>query len=467
MDVTKEKEQAALSVLFYGDSIDRYDVSDWCKYHKVEERDFGPASLQYGGHYGVQHSPAYCTNAYRDEAAAVHIYGSNPDYPYFMSSHEISMPLPGQIRNTTHRIVTAFAEYSKEFGKPTRIFWTSGNWDSAISVSLAQFTANTIHALKLLRQVVNDINVDIGLRTAVTRSNWGLVNDYNGIYRQLSKDHNITLYDYDLDIWSTLEDVKTADNEDLLFRSGQKDNHPQSEYCIEAVDKMLGRRFSSFFHIKGQDCMEHVYSSLPDSLRRVNFMRSAHSSELFFTHVVDGVRQRWSTFDQRLPFRFKMSPGDIMTVSDELLKSVPLLGPFPPIFYWNETVETLSFVEKRRGIITDEQNMYMLFYDNIFHVQSNASFPFFDVTDFLYDIPDYIFDIRFISPHEVMHSCFQNKRLVRFHKDQQIWLLENNEKHAIMSMGALISRGYDAVDDVTLLSKRNILDVIPTGDSLF
>ena len=91
-------------ILLLGDSIDRYLVADWCSHHNksepfgvTQEVEWGGSELKYGGHFGVLKSPSYCMNELGDSMAAMHIFGSRPNGPYFTSGHEVLFPLAGLV----------------------------------------------------------------------------------------------------------------------------------------------------------------------------------------------------------------------------------------------------------------------------------------------------------------------------------------------------------------------------------
>ena len=219
-------------------------------------------SLFCKGHYGVLHSPSYCTSIHNVTISTVHIYGSNLDYPYFITSHEESEPIVGQIRNTSYRIKTTIAAYKELHGcLPSRIMWSSVNWDSILTISVEQFEENTLTVLKLLKDTVGDDTVDIGLRTAVTTVQWKYADDYNEVYRRISKIDDITLYDFDEDLWSSKE--KSVKSENLVFRGKHGDGHPVPEYTIKAIDKMLGKRYSGFLYDRGYKIKGVVHESIP------------------------------------------------------------------------------------------------------------------------------------------------------------------------------------------------------------
>lgn len=70
--------------------------------------------------------------------------------------------------------------------------------------AVEKFRLNTIARIGEIMDLV-DKSVDVGIRTAPKSSNHpALVQSYNDVIRELAITLNLTLYDYDHDVWSSV-----------------------------------------------------------------------------------------------------------------------------------------------------------------------------------------------------------------------------------------------------------------------
>lgn len=119
------------SVLMIGDSIDRGIGEGWCDYHNLTAnmmvRGWGNLSIQYGGNWGVLHSPSHCVNLdTNDSISTLHIYGASANGPY---SPNYWQKTPGTINESLRRILIGITQYIETFGKPDMLMFQSNTWD--------------------------------------------------------------------------------------------------------------------------------------------------------------------------------------------------------------------------------------------------------------------------------------------------------------------------------------------------
>ena len=269
------------SLLLLGDSVDRGIVHSWCKRHgegnpvgsKNESwaisRDWGDGSILYKPQRFLTNTPTHmCENSYGDRIATAHLLGSAPRQPYF---HVIQISPDDIYSDTEPRVARAIELYKKEFGYPDRIIIHTTQWDIQFmyenltweyiygnftsnprewSMLLDRFYRHTNDRLDQVYELLKDSNVpvDVGLRTAAWEERGGLfLHGLNEALRKISHIRNVTLYDFDYDIWSIPSFNYDYYMEKHLFRDWI---HPKEELLAVAGDKLLGRRYTSYLHYK-------------------------------------------------------------------------------------------------------------------------------------------------------------------------------------------------------------------------
>ena len=154
--------------------------------------------------------------------------------------------------------------------------------------------------------------------------------------RKLSKDKNYSLYDFDKDIWSS---VNVFNNSNILYSLSLQSKimrdwiHPNHFFTYRATLKMLNKLYSHYFYPKGGKVNE-IYSTFPPNLD-FKVLKSIRKHKYFLTHVslLDGKRYRWLITNLKDTFNIMhYSHGDVMIVTDKLLQTIPLKGIFPNIF---------------------------------------------------------------------------------------------------------------------------------------
>jgi len=223
----------------------------------------------------------------QDRVAFINHYGSRPTEPYFHS--KIIAKQGDQYMNTPARIAWVLDLYFKRIGVPDLVIYHSNLWDmqylyerdgtwnspshdhlelskpssQRFNESLSEFEVNVrnrlvdVHTslIKNLQVVYSNASniaelarMRMGVRTAVQNVAAGpLLHGMNEIIRRIAIDRNITLYDYDQDLWSSID--FDFSREDLLLRDYQ---HPAKIYTAVAAEKMLGNRYSQSFTYRGE-----------------------------------------------------------------------------------------------------------------------------------------------------------------------------------------------------------------------
>ena len=272
------------SLLLLGDSVDRGIVHSWCKFHGEGKqigsknqtwaisRDWGDGSILYKPQRWIRNTPTHmCENSYGDRIATAHILGSAPHRPYF---HTIQISPNDSYSDTEARVARAIELFRNEFGYPDRIIIHTTQWDIQFmyenltweyiygnftsnprnwEVLLDRFYRNTNERLDQVYEILKDSNVsvDVGLRTAAWEERGGLfLHALNEAIRKISQLRNVTLYDFDYDIWSIPSYNYEYYMEKYLFRDFI---HPKDELLAVVGDKLLGRRYSSYLYYKDRN----------------------------------------------------------------------------------------------------------------------------------------------------------------------------------------------------------------------
>lgn len=235
------------SILLLGDSMDRYTVLEWCQLKRKQgittiSSEWGASSLKYSNIHGRQAS-FFCSSM-NDSVAFVHIFGSNATGPYrkHFGGGEVD-----PYENTNARLNLSISLYQSMFGVPDRVMFHTGLWDvgnlqifSGTRKATELFARNTNLRIEEIRQMVGK-TVDVGLRTAAYSVASGkLTTLFNKIIREIAEAKNLTLYDLDHDVWSTVDFDYSL--ESTIF---QDYVHPKPAYLNSIGEKLLGYQFSN------------------------------------------------------------------------------------------------------------------------------------------------------------------------------------------------------------------------------
>ena len=252
------------NLLLLGDSIDRYTTIEWCNFKALQGINttslrWGQDKLRYENVEGIKFGSFYC-KADNDSVAFVHIFGSNATGPYHNNLGNNPLDI---YEDTVARLKLSVSLYQSLYGSPDRVILQTAQWDNHyyrnhkidLKVIISKFTNNTNLRLDELLQMV-DKSVDVGLRTAVwCRVGGNQLHNVNQIIRDIAKERNLTLYDFDYDIWSTINYDKKQQSHILLDQV-----HPKPIYTARAAEKMLGRLYSNAMIFRHPNRSSEYYS---------------------------------------------------------------------------------------------------------------------------------------------------------------------------------------------------------------
>ncbi len=475
----------AVNVLIFGDSVDRHVVHEWCEGVNNTNGfistlvDWGSVEIKYGT--PQLHSPGYCRNQYNDSLAQVHLFGSKLDGPYYTDKWEVASS-PLEIRNTSYRIPNAISQYYESFGVlPDKIYFKSVNWDSAYAernggFEAAEFRENILARLADIDAALRNFTTKMGIRKHVLEVALHtapqvyyinpVIEKYNNELRNMSQQMNMTLYDYDLDVWSSWDFVHNAEGQVYVFRH-IVDIHPNHHYTYSAGQKFLDQEFSKFYYQYGK----HPNINLTESAflhytKRSDLMvtvdpsshHSSHAGSVYFIHRDESSNQvkKWKFHHHELYF-YHRSMDAFATVSASILDKVVVGGALPSI----STGPANGYISKSGQMMMKHAN------SNLTSTVSNISyFSLFGIreTDIYLNVEDFWF--RAIGPDGVIPDIYyRDKLLLRQHIEKQVYLKEGMTLRPINSVQIFYKYGFD-FDDVIPVLHKEYFSVFQYGEPL-
>lgn len=483
----------SLKILMFGDSVDRLIVAEWCSLLNIKTSQWGDYSIRYGDGRTKQPS-MMCENPKTgDSIAALHIFGSKPFGPYLWVETERD-----KFAKTVPRIQKAIELYINQFDMPTIVFYNSILWDLRIfyvngglnetspdfNSTLDTWNYDVNERIDDFFKIFEGTNVKIGLRTSpyYNDNNVGfLMTQYNILMRNIAKNRNLTLYDFDLDVWSTGFVNYNYDFHDMLFRDSC---HPKRIFMIRAAEKLLGYRYTSYYnyfnnhitiqnstslcqynvyrnqdHLDLQDCanfsIELVQSSQYDTASESTL------NEVFFLSNLNDTLYRWNKVTSMFLLKTCFSPGDILSVHNNSIDALPY-GP-------EESVPYEIFNNANITIVTSNQSFFLVQNNVVRSTNNKNTFAFFLK---LYENMPTIsnvsyFWVNFLSEpwDDHLPDIFDDNTLLRLHDEKQVYVVLNQTRHAIPSISVFTSHGYD-FENVKVLTHKHVLELLPLGDDL-
>jgi hypothetical protein len=264
-----------LRILNIGDSLDRHSIFDFCDAHGGTLIDWTDQKLTY-----FSQSPAgnLCTlpNS-NDSLAHLQVFGGNATGPYWK---ENDMRTATNIIDTKERLRYGIDLYLQKFPPPHIIFFHTVMWDLhyyLLAGGSVWYTVNTIgheeynrsiaqaqsNYMDRLHEISNSLEshglqnfTRIGLRSApyfpsrptddhCEQDGKYLIGGHNDLLRKFSRDNNITFYDYDADMWESVDhDVTRCD----ILRDKM---HPTIPISLARANKIMGLQHCNLFHVRG------------------------------------------------------------------------------------------------------------------------------------------------------------------------------------------------------------------------
>lgn len=342
------------NLLLLGDSVDRHACDEWCTTKSrlgtvTNSTVWGPWALAADRMAQGRFGTLYC-RTHLDSVAYAQIYGSNAVGPY--RKYGLGSDPKDVYDHTTARLNLSISSYISLYGLPDRIIFQTVQWDVAHLVAVVRKFNTTEAAMKFKSNVLARIDeivhlaggsVDVGVRTGPrSLSHFDLVHTLNEVLREIAFERNVTLYDYDLDVWSSVNfDFKM---ETTLFRDWI---HPRYPYSAVAADKMLGRQFSSAMTIK-QGAKSSLYyrnrfEASPLNSTVVYLWQDATTNETFFFNRANNSRH--SAPNEDLIKALRLGPHDVYRFTGTALYTNTQLGGASPTYYAEGTIFNITLNE--------------------------------------------------------------------------------------------------------------------------
>jgi hypothetical protein len=439
----------------------------------------------------------------------MHLYGSSRDGPYYISNIENPTP-PKLVRGTDYRIRNGLNEFINKFGVPDKIVLETINWDNMAvgekKMELHEYKINTMRAVQLIRSIVGTTNgTEIALRTSPIGKYPGFFYQLNTLAREVAVENQITIFDWSNDLWSVLQYDITQDNSEILLRDV---SHPKIYYSRLAALKQLGSLYSRFHFENGTiPSRDYTIDSLTPKYTgvRIYLMQTLRTStpyqdhstgntmsnvtgnskinnkmgleilekpkeylwfqdeerDLYYIHETeDGQRYRIGNITNRDIRVLGLGIGDIMTVTQNIIQSIPI--------WTNAPIIPPMFTDKLVGVLTKSGKTYVMFRNHFIaraadqktvlkHLYSSLEDVFVDVDDFWFThIPEF---------YDIAKDFYAENSLLRYHKDRTVYVVRNGLRCAIQNVQVMFRNGWD-FSEVKVLLHEELLTILKTGPAM-
>jgi len=542
----------SMNLLSIGDSVDRYMVEDYCTVRGPSRKGMcGGLECTYflDGILKPNVFPTssmLCLNKpFNESVAFVQIYGSEDTGPYYnpeRGTHD------DWHVNTPDRINASIAAYFDRVGAPdlvtlNSILWdaahffskTYGGWNAHVGQEPKRGDYDVKHsqlydaacasfetdlrkrlldiesALSINLRTTNTktIRARMGLRTAVwSRANGLLVHSFNDIVRKLAAEFGVLLYDYDADLWSSVNFVTLQEKK--ILRDAI---HPHQLHTRMAAEKMLRNVYSSALIIpipsnsSGIGAAVSVFPRVwwegnpeprPDRITKVSLLQDAalpaprlswttperdnssspSSSSSSISPIALHHNGLWlvvpaadNAVTQRLGnvpsvLLAGLGPTDILRLPSAQLSAIPQGPPIPHEFF-----------TPGARIAVNESGVIWLVADGARRVVTTQFLEFFNISLLNVDaarnkegerarVVGEFLPIIVPTVLPPLPNIYKAGTLVRWAGSREVFaLLEDKKLHLVPSANVFFARGWDFSSVIVVTDKRD-LDLLPTGDPL-
>ena len=329
-------------LLLLGDSVDRLIVLEWCSYkkrqgHRIIKRKWDKGTLLYRNIAG--RLAAYMCQTENDSIAFAHFFGSDSTGPY-ANLKSFGDGKNDPYEGTKARLNHSITMYQSQFGSPDRIIWHAGMWDAHGIIQSSKDNINyTVETETFYRNTmarVNDIifiannDVKVGMRTGVWSNRSGeLLHMFNDIIRNISMSKNLTLYDFDDDMWSS---VNYDNNQEKYIFQDQV--HPKPVYVERAGEKMLGLQYSKSMLFRYGKMTTQYYEDrfdLLSNMTTVYLWRDVMRSKIIYLDCFNNIR--YEEVDTKFMNYSRLGPRDVRDFNGTYFYDKTTMGiSIPKIF---------------------------------------------------------------------------------------------------------------------------------------
>ena len=557
-------------LLLIGDLSAHNFVQEWCDDRSISgpvhvfSKPRSKLSVSHWG-YNITRNDTdgatYCYDPVENNLVAqVHIYGSSDSGPYYRLPLKVISKSPRVIK-TADRIATSLIEFVEAFHSyPDRIIFSSGleeyfytvekvlfnkifdssqpQWTEVLEKLRIDFKTsfneehlkwedimngfekNMNTRIDQLQKLTAGLNIDIGVQTVpVTALGSHCIESFNKILRSVAFHRNITLYDYDSDIWSKVHYKYNMQGK--LFRD---DFFAFPQYSPNAVDTLLGAQHSAYYYPQGYKPLTALKSLVGVENCTFRLIR-AHgnpanedalpgSGEIFYSNFVDGVRVKYHIGNVSALFGSKIVTEGALRAEEHLHEKESEIrsknGAFfnSPEYenYVKSSLEGMTIATNELMLLPEHvidaipfasfgQAVYPILYasdKNIGFTSSNVLDP--TVTDMFisysltgkYKQIPYadLFKVDKVEPSDIYNdinrcwiepyrqdatgiNVYKDDTLLRYFNSRSVFVIKNGMKYGFRSSATFFAMGYD-FDNVIVVGpdQKEYFDMIPIGGQL-
>ena len=326
-------------ILLLGDSIDRITVQEWCSF---KERQGFRVNLtsSWCGEYEISRGPHkwHCCSCQTDNdtIGAVHLFGSGESGPYHHSVHK------DEYEPTKIRLTVMIPKFISLYGTPDRVMFHTSQWDARCGEnnhkSIDKFRFDTTSRVDEILAIVGNKS-DVGLRTAAWSIRGGSgIREYNVAIREIALQKKLTFYDFDHDIWSSVNHDFTK--EWHLFRD---EIHPVSPFPERAGEKLLGYRFTRDLKLGNQDQAAEYDKRSQDTSTMLDPPALWLDTFKNITYFYDNRHHSWH-YVPKTSFlsALRMGPSDVREFDSRTEDKAAHLGLPAPTYFEDGTVFNIT-----------------------------------------------------------------------------------------------------------------------------
>lgn len=254
------------------------------------------------------------------------------------------------------------------------------------TMKLSDFKQNILSMISLVKSIVGT-GSEIGIRTApLIMEGTDLMSKMNDILREIFVQNNCSIfYDYDKDVWATLNFEVNVENHQLLFRDI---HHPSHFFSSNGAKKMLNTSYSSYYKQNNQKT--NYLALINDSNFRIKYFRgesTTNKSILYYTRYFDDQRFNYflNVSEKILGQWMHVSKGDYITLPLGIMNLFPTLY-MPPLLDGH-----------LRGVVTKNMALFLIPLNSKFTVIEVSNFTTFfvfhvEMSNILKNVDDFWFD---------------------------------------------------------------------------
>lgn len=500
------------SLFLIGDSVDRCIVEDWCHLkgdlphcdgpHCIYwlPNDSGISRFTSGANKVAYQSDMMCIME-SDSIAFIHHYGSRPIGPYL---HNINSINGGEYVDSSKRIIRSLEMYVSTHGFPDQVMYHSAQWDIQLiyeeynsrnslahgnldirysilwNETVAVFENNLnsrIDDIQTTLERLNSSHTMIGLRTAVWNDVGGeLLHEFNNIIHRTSSKRGLTFFDFDKDVWSTVDWNYQKQSEVLRDWI-----HPISYYTSLAGQKMIGNRFTNYIKFRGDysslDKLPKIwlgdYNLLSTQILEIKLIHEDNRKNFFDsrdhqfdeylndnntyyldTNITIKSVQRYGPISTEMRLSLRLGMGDIFLISRHKLNTIPL-----------KNINFENFYNQR--LLIKINNKFFILENKIIREVLDSSVLYyygFIEADAIQDVDASLLSV-FTTFGSAIPDIYKEDTLIRYVNSREVFVVMNKTRRSIYGTDVFYAHGWD-FSQVHIVNIESDMLLIPAGEPL-